>query len=233
MPNPSLINVTPNSSTAGAVSSQSFTLPQPTVGNYVIVVFFGSNGTDGISSLSLTGVASWTKLYQYLQTANGATSLQIWTGKVTSTAGTSLTVNTTSSQQFTVLSAEGVNITGAADQHATSTSSGSTTWASGTTPTTTNANQIWLSAFMQGAQLGSVNTVSSPTNGYTLQSTMSFKVATSYKTCVVCTYIASAAGAAGNGVTVTNSVSYGAFAITLPGVAGGSSGSLMLLGAGN
>jgi hypothetical protein len=129
--------------TAAAATSVSCTVTAPTNGNTLVAVI-GTRGTtaDRVSSISQTG-ATWTRAQQSTN-ANGVT-LEVWYATNVSSAGTGVTINLAASLKAAAVVAEysGINSASPVDVSATATGN-STTVSTGTTSTTSQADQVWI-----------------------------------------------------------------------------------------
>lgn len=143
-------NVTSITATLGVAS---------TAGNILLAAVMHS-----ASAQTITAPANWVQL-----AANSATrTLQIWAyvnnpGGITSVQ---FSAGTSGGMSLIVVEFSGVATSSPLDQNATNVNSvGSVTMDSGTTATTTNANELWFAALGYGG--GSNRTISGITNGFT------------------------------------------------------------------
>lgn len=164
----SLVNQATNSATI-AGSTLAVTVTAPTNGNTMIVcVVNGGSATTSVSSISLTGVASWSSAL--VGTANGSGSFQnlseIWFGLVGAGAGTSLTINfaATAKGRFAnvsewsgVLTSSPLDGTGSKNNQSTTTTPSTAAYSTGT------ANDLVI-AFLSGS---GQSTVTTGPSGYT------------------------------------------------------------------
>jgi len=134
----------------------------PTSGNVVIAAIgiYASSLLD-VNSITQTGV-TWS---QVVTGASGAARCSIWIGIVGSDAGTGITVNLSGTANggavCDVCEYSGIPTTNYLDKTATASGVGAST-STGTTGTTTQADELWIGAI--SAFFGQ----SSPTNGFTL-----------------------------------------------------------------
>lgn len=165
------LNYQAHSSSAGLVTSQSFTISTtPTAGNKFWIIFFGHNGSDGISSFSATGLSNATKVFSYYQ---GSGSIELWHADVGASPGTSLTVNTTSNQGWSIAHFESNALTGAVDASNHNFNNSTTTSLSSGSVTTTKATDLAIAIYVSQTSAGP--TFSSPTSGWSLAGSGSFK----------------------------------------------------------
>lgn len=140
----------------------------PTNGNALVAVV-GTRGTSAnrVTGITQTGV-TWVKA---IGAANASgTTTDIWYALNVSGAATSLTVNLAASLKASVVIAEYSNIAGASavDQTATNVSAAASNAPStGTSPTTTVANELWIGGIDQITSANS-QTFSNPTNGFVI-----------------------------------------------------------------
>lgn len=161
-----------NPFTAGSAPASGTYSPAPTNGNNLILVaaFDGSTGTSPhISSVSQTG-ATWVKAVALnIDDTTRVTSAEIWYAENVSGAGTSVTVNFAGTYQggwLDLIEVSGLATSSSLDLTATNHGSGGTTIDSGTTGTTTTANEFWVASLCE-IETAAV-TYSAPTNGFTL-----------------------------------------------------------------
>jgi len=155
-----------------ATSGSSFTVTladPPTAGNLLILAFGGYSGSPVItvSSISQTGV-SWSR--QRACTWSDR-RVEIWAGVVGSGAGTTITITLSKSISNGIVIADVCEYSGLAtsdfkDQTAYKGGSQTTTTSTGTTATTTQADELWVGAIF--AEGSSSVAQSNPTNGFTL-----------------------------------------------------------------
>ena len=151
---PVRVNSATGNSGANAVTSFSVTVPAPTDGNTLIAVI-STRGTSAgrVTSMTQTG-AIWARASQAAN-ANGTTT-EIWYAPNVAGAGTTVTINQASLRSAAVvLEYSGILSASSLDQTNSATGN-SATAATGTTPTTSQANELWIGG------IGLVN------SGYTL-----------------------------------------------------------------
>jgi hypothetical protein len=138
----------------------------PTNGN-VIVLGYGcaSDISRTISSISQTNVA-WTAKKTY---ANASSVAEIWTGIVSASAATGITVNLSGAPDYgavaNVCEYSGLNTADLLDKTAQNFGASSTHPDTGTTDATTQADELWVGCT---SCAGWQNAQSSPTNGFSL-----------------------------------------------------------------
>lgn len=132
----------------------------PANGNALVAVI-GMRGAASVSSVSQTG-ASWS---QAVRSVNGDIAMEIWYAVDVSSAGTAVTFNLDANEKSSAVIAEYSDVTDvdALDVTATNTGSG-TTVSSGTTATTSQADQVWVGGFANVSN----DTYSSPTNSFAI-----------------------------------------------------------------
>lgn len=157
-----------------AATSQSITLgASPTNGNALILTNGGNGdtGTSGgaISSISQTG-ATWVKAVGInYDDATRISNAEIWYALNVSGAGTGITVNFPSGGEGGVLCVaeySGIAASSALDKTATNHAASGTSTDTGTTATTSQANQLWVGSL--GNPQISPHSYSSPTNSFTI-----------------------------------------------------------------
>ncbi|MCW4003969.1 MAG: hypothetical protein NWE95_08685 [Candidatus Bathyarchaeota archaeon] len=138
----------------------------PTVGNTLIAAI--ANGSDGgdchVSSISQSGV-SWSKIRSSVS-ANNVAESEIWLGNVLSSASKNITVNLTQSLYYHICNVceySGL-MSSPLDKRASNSGYGNTV-DSGTTATTTQANEVWVGSLCGTS--GSAG-LSNPTNNFTM-----------------------------------------------------------------
>ena len=143
----------------------------PTSGNVLIATI--CNNKEGpspvtVSSISQTGV-TWTlqKAHYYYWSSPYVTfDCEIWLGVVGSGASKDITINLSGTPAYgafaDVCEWSGVATSDFLDQTASNQNENSAQTDTGTTSTTTQANELWIGA------VAACNTQSSPTNGFTL-----------------------------------------------------------------
>lgn len=156
-----------------ATSGSTITITQtstPTNGNMNILTvgIFDSPSPPTVSSISQTGV-TWTRATKHTE---GNEDSEIWVGVIGSGAGTSITINLSASLGSTwgvgiADVCEWSGVTSTVDQTAPNYHNGSYAVDSGTTATTTYADELWI-ASLYAASNGGALTESNQTNGFTL-----------------------------------------------------------------
>jgi hypothetical protein len=179
----------------------------PVSGNLLILCFgsmIGGSAYISIDHITETNVA-WTKQIQsqYMYATYGQDA-EIWVGVVTGSASTTVTVTLSGATSYfgciaDVVEYSGLDTTGFLDKTAATgdmTSSGLT----GTTITTTQANELWIGCVSAGAYWGSYPQTT-PLNGFTLLDGASSGLGDC--TVAFLEYIADATGTASSGTTIT------------------------------
>ena len=194
-------SATGNSGT-NAVTSFSVTLPSPTDGNTLIAVI-STRGTSAgrVTSLTQAG-AVWARAAQAAN-ANGTTT-EIWYAPNVSSAGTSLVVTQASLRSAAiVLEYSGVLTASSLDQTNSATGNNATVF-TGMTPTTTQANELWIGGI---GLLNSTYTLGTPTNSFAAVTSAQSTNATAGNNAKVYALerVATVTGAAASGATVSTS----------------------------
>jgi hypothetical protein len=172
----------------------------------LLIATIGLNlaGGEHVSSIAESNVV-WTKAAGY-EVAGGADA-EIWYGVVGSGASASVTVTLTAATPQIVVDIcewSGLSVSSPVDQTATS-SGRSTTMTTGTTATTTQANELCVGAVCATSS-GTDSGQSSPTNGFSLLDGAGYNPASGYSMSLgYLYYIASATGTAGSGTTASTS----------------------------
>ena len=149
---------------AGAASSFSVTISAPAPGNTLVaVISTRSTSAGAVAGVVQSGVALWTRAAQ--STGTAGTTTEIWYAPNLQGAGTTVTIQLAASLMAAAIVAEysGVLGAGSVDQTANS-SGGSTTAATGTTATTTQALELWLGGIGLDS---SAPTLGTPLGGFT------------------------------------------------------------------
>jgi len=193
----------------------------PTNGNLLVLTFAidGWNGAHSINSITQTGV-TWTLQKQ----GNGFSwmdDIEIWAGVVGAGANAALTVNITGvaflNAIVNVCENSGLLTSGFLDKTATNTGATSTAGDTGTTATTTQADELWVGV-VGAAQTADVSQ-SSPTNGFTLLDGVNIVQSGVHTSSCYLEKIVSATGAANSGTTLANSGHWGGCIATFKAVA--------------
>ena len=148
---------------SSAASSFSVTVATPANGNTLIAVI-STRGTSAgrVSSITQTG-ATWTRASQAAN-ANGTTT-EIWYAPGVSGAGTTVTINLAASLFASAVVAEYSGVLAVSPLDQTNNATGSSTAAvTGTTPTTTEAGELWIGGI---GLTNSSYTLGSPLNSFT------------------------------------------------------------------
>lgn len=192
--------------TNGSGSTISCTVTSPTNGNALIATIGARDASTGtVTSITQTG-ATWA---QAVESTNNDASTEIWYALNVSGAGTSITINLSGTYYASAVISEysGLVTSSALDQTATWTGK-SASPVTGTTSTTTQAQQLWIG----GISGERANTYSSPTNSFTILGQVTGGSNSDVST-VYLERIVSATGAANSGVTASgNQDSSGAIA---------------------
>jgi len=176
----------------------------PANGNTLIAVISSrSTSTDRVTGITSTG-ATWARVAQSANSSGSTT--EIWSAPVGSGAATSVTIATLSGRcAGVVIEYSGILTASAVDQTAASPGGNSTSPVTGTTPITTQANELWIggvgfrsSAPTMNTLLNSFTSVASAQSGST--------TATSNAKVYALESIVSTTGTATSGGTLTASV---------------------------
>jgi hypothetical protein len=181
----------------------------PTNGNVLILTFAAAstNNNPQIGSVVQTGV-TWTRQIQAF--SNNAADGEIWLGVVSSGASTSITVNLSGQSGSWRAIANVAEYSGIATNPLDKTATyiedypgSGTNMVTGTTTTTTQANELWVGCLATAATTGSGYNLSSPQNGFTLldglgEQFSSYAIANGFLEKIV-----SATGAASSGATAS------------------------------
>ena len=193
----------------------------PTNGNTLVAVIATRGTTDNtITSISQANVTTWKRAAQAANPGNNASGVttEIWYAPVGASAGTAVTINQTSALRSAaiVLEYSGVLTSAAVDQAANG-MGGGTAAVTGTTPSTTLGNELWIGgiAFTNSGQtLGSVlnsfSSVASAQSTY-FQATYNSKVYALEK-------IVSGTGTANSGGTISGPATWAGAIATFYGV---------------
>jgi hypothetical protein len=160
-----------NTAVAGASAATTLTVTlgsAPTNGNTLIAVITAAGQyevTGQVSGISETG-ATWTKAVA--QGSQGACDTEIWYANNVSGASTTITITQAASGYMSAVVAEysGLATSGVLDKTASNYNSGSSTGDTGTTATTSQANELWIGGI--GYDSYATSQLSSPTNGFTV-----------------------------------------------------------------
>lgn len=151
----------------GANTATTFTVnlgTAPQNGNTLIAVISGrTTATDNVSGISTASGTSWTRAVS--RTNSNGVSIEIWYTTSISNATSTITINTTNAARTAAIVMEYTGLLYASPLDQTGTASGrSTTVSTGTTATTTVANELWIGAFGLSS---SAYTLSSIQNSFT------------------------------------------------------------------
>ena len=161
---PALVRSATGSTGSSAATSISVTLVAPANGDTLVAVIStrGSSSSGEVSSISQTG-ATWTRATY--STGTGGSTTEIWSAPDVSGAGTAVTINLASSLFASAVVAEysGVLSASSVDQIASNTGNG-TSADTGTTPSTLQANELWIGGI---GLANSGYTLGTPNNSFT------------------------------------------------------------------
>lgn len=150
---------------AGSVTSQGVTLgATPGDGNLLVALIATANAATGqVSSISQTG-ATWVRA---VEVASASNTTEIWYAENVSGAGTSVTVNYsgTALTNIIILEFDGIVSSSSLDQTASNTGTYPGSADSGTTATTSQANEVWVAALTD--EIFPSGTWNSPSNSFT------------------------------------------------------------------
>jgi hypothetical protein len=190
----------------GSVSSLVVTMTSAPKSGDLLIATVGLDLIKGehVSGITETGV-TWSRAVDYIN--SGWAGVEIWYGMVGSGASTSVTVTLTAATGEVVVDVcewSGLAVSTPVDQTATN-SGKSTTMTTGTTATTTQANELWVGAVCATSSRTD-HGQSSATNGFTLLDGAGYNPASGdYMSLGYLYYVASVTGAAGSGTTASTS----------------------------
>ena len=167
----------------------------PTPGNVLVLTIgiYGQVNLPSVTGISQTGV-TW---YYQIKSSRSTVDIEIWFGIVGSGASTNLTVSWANFgySVANVCEYSGILTSGYLDKTA-SANGQSTSPSTGTTDTTTQADELWIGATASGG----ANNQTSPTNGFTLMDGVkNVAISNAYLEKIV-----SATGTANSGTTASN-----------------------------
>jgi hypothetical protein len=208
-----------------ATSSSTLTLTlnnTPASGNILVAVIgtFGSYPPLVSSIAQQSGNVTWTQQKYSSQYNIYGRRVEIWTGIVSGTVSPTLTITLAASQGGSSALADpvianvaeysGLDTTSLLDTSATSTGTYTTTLTTGTTPTTSQADELWIGGLFYVTNLASGGTITAPTNSFTLYDGTSHgsSVTTSL---AYLERIVSATGTAYSGATGASGATYSAY----------------------
>lgn len=149
---------------AGAATSLALTLgAAPTNGNFLVAVITTTGTTaNRVSSISQTG-ATWVKSHEVLNNM----SLEIWYAENVSGAATGITINYAASvtSSAVVVEYSGIATSSSIDQTASNSGTYPGTADSGTTATTSQANELWFAGLADNQAIGV--SWNAPSNSFT------------------------------------------------------------------
>jgi hypothetical protein len=229
---------TPKRGAAGNSSTLTVTLNSaPASGNVLVAVIgtFASFPPSVNSIAQASGSVTWTRQNYSSDASLYGRRVEIWTGIVSGTASASLTITLSASANPVIANVaeySGLNTSSLLDTSASSIGSYTTTLTTGTTPTTSQADELWLGGIINVINPASGAGITSPTNSFTLYDGTGFvdglTVALAYLDRIV-----SATGAAYTGATGASGATYSAYAgciVTLKGGTGGGGTDLVVAG---
>jgi parallel beta-helix repeat protein len=174
----------------------------PSIGNVLIAVIGSYNSyAPDVSSISQSGV-SWARQVQSKSSSLYGRNVEIWAGVVSGSAPTSLTINfvNTGDVFADICEYTGLATSNFLDQTATASGVYATALATGTTGTTSNADELWVGGIFSVCDAGNGDSDTSPTNGFTLLDGVG-NVYGQTKTLAYLEKIVSSTGNASSGVT--------------------------------
>lgn len=143
----------------------------PSIGNVLIAVIGSYNSyAPDVSSISQSGV-SWARQVQSKSSSLYGRNVEIWAGVVSGSAPTSLTINfaNTGDVFADVCEYSGLDTNNFyRDQAATAASEGTQTLTTGTTNTTTSANELWIGGIFNVCDIGSWDEDTPLDDGFTM-----------------------------------------------------------------
>jgi hypothetical protein len=180
----------------------------PVSGNLLVLCFGYANATHSINSLisaiSQVGVV-WKQAVSQADTTNGIGQC-IWYGVVSSGASQSLTIALKAALDavggaVAIIDCCEYTSFGVLDQTATQGLASGTMTSTGTTPVTTQANELWV-GMVQGISGG--DQINPTANGFTLLDGEAYTSGSMFMTLAYLEKVVSAVGQAGSGATFTN-----------------------------
>ncbi len=193
------VNTAVGNTGSGASNSWSVMVPAPTAGNTLVAVIalHASSYTTGVTGITQNG-ATWMRAAAAPNA--GGVDTEIWYApNVAAGAGTNVTVNTTYSWNSSAVIAEYSGLSPVSLPDAAAVNSGNSTAAdTGTTPPTTQANELWFGGIGLASTTG---TLGAPRNAFNLVSNTTSVYALEK--------IVSATGTADTGGTVSSSGAWG------------------------
>ena len=193
-------------------------LPNAPADGDALILTYGSNKGSSAVIIAITGVsetgASWTQ--QKALQAGSQFDDEIWMAPNVSGAGATITISITNfankaSIVVNVCEYSGLTVS-PLDQTASNSNLGSSMTDTGTTPTTTQASELWVGGVAAGAGQ------STPTNGFTLLDGAVYNGGTSNLADAYLEKIVSSTGAANSGTTLTTSTVWIGLMTTFKGV---------------
>lgn len=200
--------VTASTGASNALSTLTVTLGSaPTAGNIVVIAL----ATNGAPFSHITEAAGYT--WSYFPAARSTSDLYVTlaVARIGAGAGTGITITIPTSNPMAVIAAEysGTNIR--VDQTmSTVPTVGGTAIATGATPTTTNANELWLGAL--GCRGLNAVTFSAPTNGFSIvgQTGTTVNLTNADRSVALLEQFVTSTGTANAGATISQSGFWGA-----------------------
>jgi hypothetical protein len=223
---------TPKRNYAANSSTLNVTLNNaPANGNVLVAVIgtFASTPPSVSSIAQASGGVTWTRQNYSSDSALYGRRVEIWTGIVAGTVSPTLTITLSANADPVIANVaeySGLNTSNILDTVASNTGSYTTTLTTGTTPTTNQADELWIGGIINVINPTSGAGITSPTNSFTLYDGTGYvgglTVALAYLDRIV-----SATGTAYTGATGASGATYSAYAgciVTLKGGTGGGGG---------
>lgn len=209
---PSLVSITAHGTTGLSGSLTAVVTPSPAilVGQSAILTIHDIN-IVGVNSVVQTNCI-WVKLLSYSGTVGGGTTDIWYCLSAGASPGATITINFASPTIAGGICGVFDTALSAADQQANNGSApGSTTATTGTTPTTTQASEVWIGAITVPDGTGVGYTFNTPTNGFALTQANFSTLSNGAVHAGFLYKIVSATGAASTGVTIdSGGAPYGA-----------------------
>ncbi|MCL1977625.1 MAG: hypothetical protein FWG55_05960 [Candidatus Bathyarchaeota archaeon] len=223
---------TPKRNYAANSSTLNVTLNNaPANGNVLVAVIgtFASTPPSVSSIAQASGGVTWTRQNYSSDSALYGRRVEIWTGIVAGTVSPTLTITLSANADPVIANVaeySGLTTSNILDTMASSIGAYTTTLTTGTTPTTSQADELWIGGIINVINPTSGAGITSPTNSFTLHDGSGYvgglTVALAYLDRIV-----SATGAAYTGATGASGATYSAYAgciVTLKGGTGGGGG---------
>jgi hypothetical protein len=221
---------TPKRGIATSSTSLVITLDSaPASGNVLVAVIATYASTPpSVLSISQTNVA-WTQQKYSSDSSLYGRRIEIWTGIASANASATLTITLSATADpviANVFEYSGLNTSGLLDTSASSSGTNTTVLTTGTTPTTSQADELWIGGIFNITNLTNGVGISAPTNGFTLYDGTG-AVAGQTKALAILEKIVNSIGVAYSNATGASGATYSAYVgciVTLKGGGGGGGG---------